>query len=248
MARTALIGGLGPGFGEALAWRLAEDGYRVAVMARSADYLREFAAELSDAGHEALAVPADVTDPRAVATAFERVDEAFGPPDTVTIQFSAEGGWDRMADLTAEEFREAWEVYGYGTFLCLDAAVERMRDSGGAILVVGATPRYGMGDGHGFVSACAAKRALARSAARELGPDGIHVVHAAVDSVILNPDIEAIAPTPIEEERFLDPDSVARVCHSLLEQDEGCWTASVDLRPRIDDYRYHREEVLNPNL
>lgn len=248
MARTAVIGGLGPGFGEALAWQLAEDGYQVAVSARSEDYLRSFAANLEDAGHEALAVPADVTEPAAVTGAFERIDEIFGAPDAVTIQFSAEGGWDRMADLTAEEFRSAWEVYGYGSFLWLDAAVDRMTDSGGAVLVVGASPRYGLGDGHGFASACAAKRVLALSAARELGTYGIHIVHAAVDSVILNPDIEAIAPEPIEHDRFLDPDSVAEVCHSLLEQDEGCWTTSVDLRPRIDDYQFHRQEVLNPNL
>ncbi|MFB6309679.1 MAG: SDR family NAD(P)-dependent oxidoreductase [Salinirussus sp.] len=214
MARTALIGGLGPGFGESLAWTLAEDGYRVAVMARSADYLQDFVADLSNAGHDALAVPADVTDKTAVNRAFEQVDDAFGPPDAVTIQFSAEGGWDEMSDLTADSFREAWEVYGYGTFLCMNAAVARMQESGGSILVVGATPRYGMGDAHGFVSACAAKRELARSAARELGETGIHVVHAAVDSVILNPDIEAVAPKPIETDRFLDPDSVAEVCRT----------------------------------
>jgi len=245
MASTALIVGLGPGFGEELAWKLAEAEYQVAFFARSENYLEDQAEELREAGHEALGVPTDVTDPEAVAAGFDAVREEFGSVDVMTVQVSQEAGWDRLDDLSVEAFRNAWEIYGWGTFLCVKEAFEDMRDSGGTILVLGVTPRYGIGDGHGYVSASAAKRVLTESLARELGQYGIHVVHAAVDSVILNPDMAELAPKPIEDDRYMDPESVASVCMSAIEQDDGCWSSSIDLRAPIDDLQYLLDEILN---
>lgn len=245
MPSTALIAGFGPGFGEELAWKLAESDYRVALLARSEEYLDARATELRAAGHEALAVPADVTDPDAVAAGFEAIRSEFGSVDAMSVQVSQEAGWDRLDDLTLESFRNAWEVYCWGTFLCVTEAFRDMRDSGGTILVVGVTPRYGLGEGHGYVSATAAKRALTESLARELGRYGVHVVHAAVDGLILNPDMREIAPRPIEEERYMDPESVAAVCLSVIEQDAGCWTSSIDLRAPVDDLQHLFDELLN---
>ena len=244
MTDTALIAGMGPGFGEELAWKLARADYRVAFFARSADYLEAQAAALRAEGHEALAVPTDVTDPDAVAEGFETIREAFGPVDTMSVQVSQEAGWDRLDGLTLESFRNAWEVYCWGTFLCVKEAFADMRDAGGTILVLGVTPRYGLGDGHGYVSATAAKRALTESLARELGRYGVHVVHAAVDGLILNPDLREIAPSPIQEDRYLDPESVAEVCLNVIEQDAGCWTSSIDLRAPADDLDHLLEEIL----
>lgn len=245
MPSTALIAGMGPGFGEELAWKLAKADYQVAFFARSADYLEERAAALRAEGHEAMAVPVDVTDPAAVADGFETIRETFGPIDTMSVQVSQEAGWARLDDLSLESFRSAWEVYCWGTFLCVKEAFHDMRDSGGTILVVGVTPRYGLGDGHGYVSATAAKRALTESLARELGEYGVHVVHAAVDGLILNPDLREITQTPIQEDRYLDPESVAEVCLSVLEQDAGCWTSSIDLRAPVDDLDHLLEEILD---
>lgn len=244
MPKTALISGLGPGFGEELARKLAEAGYRVAFFARSEEYLEARASSLRAAGHEALAVPTDVTDPAAVSEGFETVREAFGPVDVLSVQVSQDAGWDRLDGLTTEAFRNAWEVYCLGTFLCAREAFEDMRERGGTILVLGVTPRYGVGEAHGYVSATAAKRALTESLARELGPYGIHVVHAAVDSLILNPDMREIAPEPVREERYIDPESAAEVCLSLIEQDAGCWSSSVDLRAPVDDLQHLLDELL----
>lgn len=244
MTRTALISGMGPGFGEELAWRLAEAGYGVALFARSADYLEEQAAALRAEGHEALAVPTDVTDPEAVAEGFGTIRAELGPVDVMSVQVSQEAGWARLDDLSIEAFRNAWEVYCWGTFLCVKEAFEDMRETGGMILVVGVTPRYGVGDAHGYVAATAAKRALTESLARELGRYGVHVVHAAVDSLILNPDMREIAPEPVEPDRYIDPASAAEVCTSVIEQDPGCWTSSIDLRAPIDDLQHLLDEIL----
>jgi len=102
MTRTALISGMGPGFGEKLAWRLAEAGYGVALFARSADYLEEQAAALRAEGHEALAIPTDVTDPEVVVGGFETIRAELGPVDAMSVQVSQEAGWARL-DQTVPE-------------------------------------------------------------------------------------------------------------------------------------------------
>lgn len=236
MANTAVIAGIGPGFGESLAHYLSEEGYDIAVLSRSGEYLDSFTTELAQAGIDAIGVPTDITQPDQVSSAFDEIERDLGTPELLSIQASQEGGWATIEDLTPESFKQAWDVYGYGTFLCAAAAVEHMRAAGGGtIMIVGVTADYGMGTAHGFASACAAKRAFAESLASEVGPDGIHVVHVGIDGVILNPDIREATPEPIDRERYIDPDSAARVCTSLLTQDAGAWTTSVDLRAPIDD-------------
>jgi NADP-dependent 3-hydroxy acid dehydrogenase YdfG len=50
MARTAVIAGVGPGLGESLARRFASEGCRVALFARSRDYIEALADDLPEPG------------------------------------------------------------------------------------------------------------------------------------------------------------------------------------------------------
>jgi NADP-dependent 3-hydroxy acid dehydrogenase YdfG len=53
MTRTAVIAGVGPGLGASIARRFVDEGCRVGLFARSADYLGELSDDLGD---DALAV------------------------------------------------------------------------------------------------------------------------------------------------------------------------------------------------
>jgi len=241
---TAVIAGLGPGFGEELSWELAAAGHELALFARSEEYLETFAEEMREQGHEALAVPVDIIDPEQVASGFERVRAELGPVSVLSVLASDESGWETLAELSPEEYKHAWELYGLGTFLCAKEAAADMRAAGdGTILVVGVTEGYGKGDGHGYVSATAAKRALTESLARELAPE-IHVVHVGIDGAILNPDHRAVFEPDVDEERFIDPSSAAGVCAEAIEQDRGAWTTSLDLRAPRDELDAILEELL----
>lgn len=241
---TVVIAGLGPGFGEELARKLASEGHELAFFARSEEYLEAFSEDLRNEGHEAVGVPTDITDRDQVEAGFERAREAFGPVDVLAVLASDESGWATLDELSAREFRHAWELYGFGTFLCAKEAAVDMRASGdGTILVVGVTERYGKGEGHGYVSATGAKRALTASLARELSPE-VHVVHVGIDGAILNPDNRAAFEPDVEEERFIDPVSAAQVCAGLIEQDRGAWSTSLDLRAPRDELDAILEELL----
>jgi 3-hydroxybutyrate dehydrogenase len=76
--RHALVTGAGRGIGAAIAQRLAAEGARVTLVARSERQLQETAAPLGDA---AQCIAADITDLQAVSRGFEAAAESFGPVD-----------------------------------------------------------------------------------------------------------------------------------------------------------------------
>ncbi|MFF6979527.1 SDR family oxidoreductase [Streptomyces sp. NPDC008343] len=106
--RTAVVTGAASGIGEAVAVLLAEQGARVALLARRGQRLDELAAKITAGGGTALGVVADVTDDASVAAAAERIHEAYGVVDLVVnnagvmLGNPVEAGrldeWQRMID------------------------------------------------------------------------------------------------------------------------------------------------------
>ncbi|MGB9227700.1 SDR family NAD(P)-dependent oxidoreductase, partial [Mycobacterium sp.] len=60
--KVVVISGVGPGLGTTLAHRCARDGAELVLAARTVERLEDLAAKLNDAGHNTLAVRADITD------------------------------------------------------------------------------------------------------------------------------------------------------------------------------------------
>lgn len=75
---VALITGGGRGIGRAIAAALAQDGWDLALVARSRGELEETAAMVRELGRRALALPLDVTDPAAADQAVAAASE-LGP-------------------------------------------------------------------------------------------------------------------------------------------------------------------------
>lgn len=77
--RVALVTGASSGLGAHFASLLARQGCRVALAARRKDRLAGLAAEIADAGGEAMAVAMDVADPESIRAGLTRIEEYFGP-------------------------------------------------------------------------------------------------------------------------------------------------------------------------
>ena len=75
-----LVTGAGRGIGATVAARLASEGHRVALTARSADELERVAGALPD-GTDALVLPDDLMDPAAPGRLIAAVEEAWGGVD-----------------------------------------------------------------------------------------------------------------------------------------------------------------------
>ncbi len=76
---VALVTGASRGIGRATAIALAEDGFRVALLARSAAGLRETRELVEGRGGTALDLVADVTNAEAVGEAVAAAEERLGP-------------------------------------------------------------------------------------------------------------------------------------------------------------------------
>lgn len=234
--RVAVIAGVGPGLGASLARKFAEENCRVALFARSAEYLRQLAEELNGRGSEVLAVPTDLTDTKQVTRGFARVRKALGPV-SILMNHASESAWKGLRSLSAEEFERAWRVIVYGAFLCCQEALPDMLSrEGGTILFTGATSSVrGRRGALAFSSAKFALRGMAQSLAAELWPKGIHVAHVVIDGMINTPRVRRkYKPGP--DEPLLDPDDIAETYWCLAQQPKSAWTLELDVRPRREEF------------
>ena len=225
MSRTAIVAGVGPGLGSALAQKFVDEGCQVGLFARSESYIEELAADL---GPDALAVPTDITEPDQVTDGFEAVRSAFGPVD-ILVNHASGGTWTGVREISPAEFDHALQVSATGGLLCSQAAVEDMLPDGGTTIFTGATSAVrGRGGAPGFSAAKFAARGLAESMARELGPEGIHVAHVVIDGQIDAADGA--------DETRLAPEAIAESYWHLVEQDRSAWTLELDLRPHVEAF------------
>lgn len=107
--KRILVTGASSGIGRALAEEAARAGMRVVLAARSAEKVREIAGELTAAGGQAVAVPADVTLPADRERLLAAVVERLGGLD-VLVNNAGIGTQGLFTDSTEERLRQVMEV------------------------------------------------------------------------------------------------------------------------------------------
>lgn len=215
--RVALVTGGSRGIGRAIAVRLAAEGFRVAVTARtveagSADLagsLLDTVAAIEAIGGQAVPLGADLADPDLDRSALvERAAAELGGPVQIVVNNAAavrrfELGFERM---TAAEFRRQVEVNVWAPWDLVLAALDGMRAAGaGWVLNVssmGAAPKLGppytpvpeVGAQCLYGSTKAMLDRLTTGAAMELWPDGIAVNALAPSGAVATENLLAVAP------------------------------------------------------
>ena len=230
MSGTALITGVGPGLGAALARRFAREGLVVGLLARSPEFVTQLADELNASGHTALPLVCDVGQPDDVSKAVAKLRETHGPITTLIHNASAALG-DGLQGTTPEDFEASWRATTLGGFTSARETVpDMLAAGGGTMLFTGATSSVRGGGWLAFSSAKFALRGMIQSMARELWPQGIHIAHVVVDGIITAPgDAETDEPE-------LDPTSMANAYWHLANQERSAWTLELDLRPNREEF------------
>jgi NAD(P)-dependent dehydrogenase (short-subunit alcohol dehydrogenase family) len=231
--RVAVVAGVGPGLGAALVRKLSQEGCRIAMFARSFEFIGKLAAEL---GADTLAVPTDISDVKQVAAGFRKVRRQLGPIEILIAHASGSVG-EGLMETTPDQFERSWRIAVLGAFLCGREAVPDMLKRGaGAIVFTGATSSVrGRGGAVAFSSAKFAVRGLAQSLAVELWPKGIHVAHVVIDGVIDTPGVRK-AHKPSPKEPLLKPDEIADSYWNLIKQEPSAWSLEIDLRPKNEAF------------
>ena len=225
--KTALIIGAGPGISASLTRSLRLAGVNVAVAARNIEKLGDLSKKT---GARAFAIN-DAADPLSIELLFKQVDETFGAPDIVVYNASARAHGP-LAELNPEDVHRALDITAFGGFLAVHHAAKRMVVTGrGAILLTGASASIkGFPQSSAFAMGKFALRGLAQSAARELGPKGIHVAHFIIDGSVRK------AGTPDENDELLSPDAIAESYLDVLKQPRNAWSQEIDLRPWAEKF------------
>lgn len=224
---VCVVVGVGPGNGAAFVRRFAEEGYRIAMIARSATVMDELKAELG----EVRSYQCDVSDTRAITATFDRIAADLGPVEAL-IWNAGKGVWGSADDVALDAFEAAWRTNTLGAFAAAQAVAPGMKARGsGSILFIGATAsRRGGAKTVAFASAKAAQRSLAESLARHLWPHGIHVALVVVDGIVDEPLMRAkLKDKP--DDFFVKPEDIADTLVSLTWQRRSAWSFEVEARP-----------------
>jgi NADP-dependent 3-hydroxy acid dehydrogenase YdfG len=186
MPDLVVVIGAGPGLGQAIGQAFAERGFRVLLVARREQRLREIAAAV---GADHLAV--DVTDEPALRAAFETIRAKHGDP-AVLVHNPSTAFEAPATETPLDALMDGLRLAAGSLLVAAQEVVPAMREIGrGTILVTGNAAAI---TGSTWSAALAAQKAAARnlalSLAAELGSAGIRVATVTIHGILGTPGFE----------------------------------------------------------
>ncbi len=133
--KVLLITGASTGIGAATARAAADEGYRLAMCARSVDKLESLAAELG--GDRAIALECDVTDYAQQERTVEAVLERFGRLDAVFANAGTGGQPGGFSAAPVDSWQTMVEVNILGVAYTLRASLAALKQARGHVVITG---------------------------------------------------------------------------------------------------------------
>lgn len=131
--KHAVVTGAGSGIGRAIATTFAAQGARISVLERDEQAGAETADDIRNAGGDADVVGCDVSDAGAVTAAFERV-AATGRID-ILVNNAGVSHIGTVTSTTEADLDRIYAVNVKGLYLCSHAAIPRMAEAGGGVIL-----------------------------------------------------------------------------------------------------------------
>ncbi len=233
-ARAALVTGGSSGIGLAIARALGEDGHGVTLSARRPDKLEAAAKELSDAGIDVLAVPANVTDEDGIKGVVAAHRERFGRLD-VLVNNAGIGIGAAVADTETKKLDLQLDVNLRAVYLTAREAIPLLKEAGadhGKALMVNTASIAGK-YGQGWLAAYSATKfgvvGLSQALHRELSNEGMQVTAFCpgfVDTAMTD-WVEGVS-----REEMIQPEDIAEAVRFLLRTSAACMVPEIQfIRP-----------------
>ena len=175
--KVAIITGASKGIGRALSLRFGREGARVICAARSADLVKDTAAQVQKAGGRAIAVACDAAVEGDVRRLVAEGVKAFGAIDTLVNNAGDGGPTKKVQDYLLEDWRYTIDSCLTSSYLCTRFVVpEMIKAGGGAIVNISSgAGRRGLPYRIGYCSAKAGQVGMTYGMALELAPHNITV-------------------------------------------------------------------------
>lgn len=192
--RVALVTGAASGIGEAIVWRLAREGARVALVDIDIDAATRIADQLTDAGYQALAIQADVSNSEAVQKSVDQTVEYFGGLDILVNSAGIAGRSLPIWELTDQDWESVVSIDLSSVFYYCRAAIPHMKQRGwGRIVnIASIAGKEGNPNAVPYSAAKAGVIGLTKAVAKEVAQDGI-LVNSVAPAVIETPILKQVS-------------------------------------------------------
>jgi NAD(P)-dependent dehydrogenase (short-subunit alcohol dehydrogenase family) len=237
--RIALVTGAAHGIGRVIAQRLASEGAAVAVLDLDGEGAEATAAMIREAGGQAFAGRADITDMDAIAAAVEAAEAALGPVGILVNNAAYTAAGD-LEGISLDAWHREIDVNVNGTYHCLRALLPKMAErKAGVVVNIASVNGVRYFGNPAYSAAKAALINLTQSVASEYGRLGIRCNAILPGSVRTDnitwkirqerdPEVFAKLAKWYPLGRVAEPDDVAKAV-SFLASDEAGYITGVAL-------------------
>src|SRR5690554_854886 len=175
--KVALVTGAGTGIGKAIALRLCDDGYDIAINDIDSAAATAVAAEIMAKGRRAMTADADVSNRAAVSAMIDKVAAELGSLDAIVCNAGI-NIVKPFLDFTEEDLQRIFSINVFGVINCVQAAARQMIKQGRGGKIINAASAGGK-RGVEYLAAYVGTKfsvvGLTQSAALELAKHGITV-------------------------------------------------------------------------
>ena len=226
MNRTSVITGAGSGVGQALALKLAEQGWRVALVGRRAEALQETVKLAGPRAGQFLVCPCDIGDSASVAEMGRRILAEFKEVEVLVNAAGTNAPRRALEVLSLADYHAMINTNLHGAYYCVQAFLPQMRArrSGTIVNIVSdagklASPKAGPA----YVMSKFGLAGLTQSINAEERAHGVRAC------AIFPGDID----TPLLNKRPAPPDEAARAKMMRPEDVAECALLCIHLPPRV---------------
>lgn len=222
---TAVVTGAAGGMGKAIVNRLSDSGYVIAGLDVNRPGLKELEQAIKTGGGSFLSVECDLTDPVAIARAFEAIDAEIGGLDAL-VNNAGTCFMGEFPDIAADELNRQMAVNFTGAFHCCQEAVRRMRLRPGVKKIVNISSNgaynFDVFDPPHYRASKAALDTLTKDLARRYARDRISVNSIAPAMTetplfnVLTPEVLESALAAMPHGRAMRPQEVAEWVSFLI--------------------------------
>ncbi|MBM4001313.1 MAG: SDR family oxidoreductase [Planctomycetes bacterium] len=203
--KVALVSGAAQGLGQATALAVARHGADVALVDRNLDGANATGDRIRAMGRRVLVVSTDVSDPLAIRSLFERVDDAFNRVDFLG-NIAGDGHLAAPEDLAIVDLMRVLQNLVVGRFaMCQEAGRRMLAQGRGSIMNIGSlASTTALGRGHvAYSMAMGAVVQMTRELSTEWSHRGVRV-NCVAPAQVVNPSLDArMRADPELEQRFL---------------------------------------------
>ncbi|MGB2947666.1 MAG: 3-oxoacyl-ACP reductase FabG [Rhodococcus sp. (in: high G+C Gram-positive bacteria)] len=232
--KTAVVTGSARGIGAAVARRLAQDGFGVAVVDLDEAGCADTVQAIKSAGGQAIAIGADVADEDSVKAAVDRIASEFGAP-TVLVNNAGITRDNLLFKMTVGDWDSVLGVHLRGSFLMTRAIQKHMIDAKwGRIVNLSSTSALGNRGQANYSAAKAGMQGFTKTLAIELGKFGVtanaiapgfietEMTAATAERVgVPFEDFKAAAAAQIPVNRVGHPDDIAHLASFFVSEGAG---------------------------